>query len=100
MPRDALSFTITLVLLSGFHSFYLLNTHLASLLQARPRMPFSSSIGFLVFTSCLAATAANEERAAYNHYPITGVQTGANRATGELPARRNILDLQNDEPTW
>lgn len=33
-------------------------------------------------------------------YPLPGVQTGVNPQTGARPARRNILDLQNDVPTW
>ncbi|KAH8588949.1 hypothetical protein B0O99DRAFT_524064 [Bisporella sp. PMI_857] len=34
------------------------------------------------------------------HYPITGVHTGIDPQTGARPARRNILDLQNDLPAW
>lgn len=33
-------------------------------------------------------------------YPLSGVQTGVNPQTGARPARRNILDLQNDVPAW
>ncbi|KAH6668831.1 hypothetical protein B0J14DRAFT_151352 [Halenospora varia] len=33
-------------------------------------------------------------------YPLSGVTTGINQQTGARPARRNILDLQNDVPTW
>ncbi|QSZ30034.1 hypothetical protein DSL72_004552 [Monilinia vaccinii-corymbosi] len=35
-----------------------------------------------------------------SYYPIGGVHTGVNKQTGERPARRDILDLQNDVPTW
>lgn len=43
---------------------------------------------------------AQSNGTAGGYFAITGVQTGINDATGELPARRNILDLQNDQPAW
>ncbi|KAF4635965.1 hypothetical protein G7Y89_g2127 [Cudoniella acicularis] len=33
-------------------------------------------------------------------YAITGLHTGVNSQSGARPARRNILDLQNDVPAW
>jgi hypothetical protein len=33
-------------------------------------------------------------------YPLAGVHTGINTQTGARPARRNILDFQNDLPSW
>jgi hypothetical protein len=33
-------------------------------------------------------------------YPLHGVQTGVDPQTGARPARRNLLDLQNDVPAW
>lgn len=33
-------------------------------------------------------------------YPLTGVHTGINSTAGARPARRNILDFQNDVPAW
>lgn len=33
-------------------------------------------------------------------YPLPGVQTGVDPQTGARPARRNIVDLQNDVPAW
>ncbi|KAA8563987.1 hypothetical protein EYC84_011986 [Monilinia fructicola] len=35
-----------------------------------------------------------------SYYPVGGVHTGVNEKTGARPARRDILDLQNDVPTW
>ncbi|TVY55332.1 Polyphenol oxidase 1 [Lachnellula cervina] len=35
-----------------------------------------------------------------NYYPITGVNTGRDAQTGARPFRQNILDLQNDGPSW
>ncbi|ESZ89927.1 hypothetical protein SBOR_9689 [Sclerotinia borealis F-4128] len=35
-----------------------------------------------------------------SYYPISGVHTGVDTQTGARPARRDILDLQNDVPTW
>lgn len=35
-----------------------------------------------------------------SYYPISGVHTGVDAQTGARPARRDILDLQNDVPTW
>lgn len=32
--------------------------------------------------------------------PLTGVHSGVDSQTGARPARRDILDLQNDLPTW
>lgn len=54
----------------------------------------------LAFASTSVAAVRNEQRDTHNHYPITGLQTGVDQATGARPARRNILDLQQDEPTW
>ncbi|PVH82540.1 Di-copper centre-containing protein [Cadophora sp. DSE1049] len=34
------------------------------------------------------------------HYGVTGIKTGIDPQTGARPARRNILDMQNDIPTW
>jgi tyrosinase len=34
------------------------------------------------------------------HYAITGIKTGIDQVTGSRPARRNILDLQQDVPSW
>jgi hypothetical protein len=33
-------------------------------------------------------------------YPLSGVHTGINTQTGARPARRNVLDFQNDLPSW
>ncbi|KAJ8068065.1 hypothetical protein OCU04_003639 [Sclerotinia nivalis] len=35
-----------------------------------------------------------------SHYPIGGVHTGVDAQTGVRPARKDILDLQKDLPTW
>lgn len=32
--------------------------------------------------------------------PVTGTHTGIDPVTGARPLRRNILDLQNDVPSW
>ncbi|PQE14942.1 hypothetical protein CJF32_00002481 [Rutstroemia sp. NJR-2017a WRK4] len=34
------------------------------------------------------------------HYPIGGVHTGVNAQSGARPARRDILEFQNDTPSW
>lgn len=33
-------------------------------------------------------------------YSLGEITTGVDQGTGARPARRNILDLQNDIPTW
>ena len=48
----------------------------------------------------LFATLATCFAPVLGRYAITGVKTGINSATGARPARKNILDLQNDVPTW
>lgn len=48
----------------------------------------------------LATAQSNGTGTAGAYFAITGVQTGINDATGELPVRKNILDLQNDQPAW
>jgi tyrosinase len=63
-------------------------------------MLVSSWANFIAFASGIAIAASDEDRAIYNHYSITGIQTGVNQRTGARPLRRNILDLQNDEATW
>jgi len=35
-----------------------------------------------------------------NYYAITGVNTGRDAQTGARPFRQNIIDLQNDGPSW
>ncbi|TVY48584.1 Polyphenol oxidase [Lachnellula occidentalis] len=35
-----------------------------------------------------------------NYYAVTGVNTGRDAQTGARPFRRNIIDLQNDGPSW
>ena len=56
-----------------------------------------------LFISCLALIAADADTSSkknnYQHYAITGVQTGVNTASGARPARRNILEMQNDTTT-
>lgn len=60
------------------------------------KMGPNNVIRFLV----LLATSIYSLQAAHaQHYPITGVHTGVN-SSGARPARRNILDMQNDAPTW
>jgi tyrosinase len=61
---------------------------------------FSWWAASLAFASSAVTAVGNEERATHSHYPITGIQTGVNQATGARPPRRNILDLQEDEPAW
>jgi tyrosinase len=60
------------------------------------KMGPNNVIRFLVLLtiSIYSIQAAHAQR-----YPITGVHTGVN-PSGARPARRNILDMQNDAPTW
>lgn len=55
------------------------------------RRPSPTSLA-LSLLACLDVTSA--------HYAITGVHTGVNTQTGVRPARRDILELQNDIPSW
>lgn len=48
----------------------------------------------LMIVSAISAWAAHEQ-----YYAITGVHTALG-SSGARPARRNILDMQNDVPTW
>jgi tyrosinase len=34
------------------------------------------------------------------HYPISGVHTGVHAESGARPPRRDILEFQNDTPSW
>jgi hypothetical protein len=65
---------------------------LKSLLKMGP----SNVIRFLVL---LTISIYSIQAAHAQHYPITGVHTGI-YFSGARPARRNILDMQNDAPTW
>lgn len=63
---------------------------------------FNGWVTLLAFIAPLINLVAHAQSnsPAGGYIAITGVQTGINTATGELPARKNILDLQNDEPAW
>lgn len=52
-----------------------------------------NSFLFLLFSFSLNLVLAG-------HYGISGVQTGIDALTGARPARRNIVDVQKDIPTW
>jgi tyrosinase len=59
-------------------------------------MFFNNVIRFLALFALLIFSAQIVHA---QHYAITGVQTGISQS-GARPARRNILDMQNDVPTW
>ncbi|KAH8770537.1 hypothetical protein BGZ57DRAFT_437429 [Hyaloscypha finlandica] len=59
-------------------------------------MFFNNVIRFLALFALLIFSAQVVHA---QHYAITGVQTGISQS-GARPARRNILDMQNDVPTW
>ena len=63
----------------------------------------SLSILFVILISCLEILAADADASSkngkYQHYAITGVHSGVNAATGARPARKNILDMQEDSET-
>ena len=63
---------------------------LLRMLFGRTTAPLSLAISLLAYVDTIEAS----------YYPISGVHTGVNVQTGERPARRDILDLQNDIPTW
>jgi hypothetical protein len=46
------------------------------------------------------ATTATIATAARTYVSITGSKTGTNTQTKARPFRRNILDLQQDAPSW
>jgi hypothetical protein len=49
---------------------------------------------------CFAVPEANITDAAFQYYSITGTHGGVVAKTGWRPARRNLLDMQKDAPTW
>jgi tyrosinase len=58
---------------------------------------FSNNITrFLVL---LTASIFTSQAAHAQYYAITGVKTGISQA-GARPARRNLLEMQKDTPTW
>jgi tyrosinase len=59
-------------------------------------MFFNNVIRFLTLFALLIFSAQVVHA---QYYAITGVQTGISQS-GARPARRNILDMQNDVPTW
>ncbi|TAQ87719.1 hypothetical protein B7494_g3943 [Chlorociboria aeruginascens] len=52
-------------------------------------LPLSQIAAFIVYIQIVFA-----------HYPVTGVHTGVDTNTGARPPRREILEFQNDLPTW
>jgi tyrosinase len=59
-------------------------------------MFFDNVIRFLALLALLIFSA---QAVHAQYHAITGVQTGISQS-GARPARRNILDMQNDVPTW
>jgi hypothetical protein len=75
--------------------YYFLFT-LATRIVAARHHPAPS--GFVA--AAIPAQTSQAKDAAADYYAITGVDTGRDTQTGARPARRNILDLQNDGPSW
>jgi len=50
--------------------------------------------------AAVPAQTSQAKAVAANYLAITGVDTGRDSQTGARPARRNILDLLNDGPSW
>jgi tyrosinase len=51
------------------------------------------------FLAVLIISVFSAQAAHAQYYAITGVQTGVS-PSGARPARRNILDMQKDVPSW
>lgn len=62
----------------------------------------SALFALALLTSYLGFGAADTitKKSVDRQYAITGVKTGIDSATGARPTRRNIIDMQNDTPTW
>jgi tyrosinase len=62
----------------------------------------SPLVAFALLTSYLRFVVADTiaKKSNDQQYAITGLKTGIDSATGARPARTNIIDMQNDTPTW
>lgn len=103
--RQDIDITILISSISALRTFHFSPCHsfaVSTLVHFSPssKMLFFSWAALLVSGWCIAATTAAELEARYQHYVVTGTHTGVNQATGARPARRNILDLQEDAPSW
>jgi tyrosinase len=60
------------------------------------KMFSNNMVRFIVLLTVLVLSAA---AAHAQYYAISGVHTGVS-PSGARPVRRNVLDMQNDTPTW
>jgi hypothetical protein len=54
----------------------------------------------LLLALCYSAAIPSAASNSSNYFAITGTHTGIQGRNDPRPARRNILDLQNDSPSW
>ncbi len=54
----------------------------------------------LLLAPCYSAAIPSAASNSSNYIAITGTHTGIQGRNAARPARRNILDLQNDGPAW